>query len=62
LIEFIQKLSELLPDVEIVKLDERFTSSLAQKSILDSGVSRKKRREEKGWSMLLQPLFYYRII
>ena len=44
---FIKKLKKELPGVEIVTLDERFTSQLAQQSIMASGVSR-KRRQEKG--------------
>jgi putative holliday junction resolvase len=45
--QFISRLHKILPDVEVVRLDERFTSSMAQQSILHSGVS-KKRRQEKG--------------
>ncbi|TVQ13628.1 MAG: Holliday junction resolvase RuvX [Balneolaceae bacterium] len=45
--KFIKKLKKELPGVEIVTLDERFTSHLAQQSIAASGVSR-KRRQEKG--------------
>lgn len=45
--QFIGKLKKLLPDVEIIKLDERFTTAMAQQSIIESGVSR-KRRQDKG--------------
>jgi putative holliday junction resolvase len=33
-------------DIEIVFFDERFTSSLAQENLIQSGISKKKRREK----------------
>ncbi|MCX6166082.1 MAG: Holliday junction resolvase RuvX, partial [Ignavibacteriae bacterium] len=33
-------------EVEIVFFDERFTSSLAQENLIQSGISKKKRREK----------------
>ena len=48
--EFCNKLmticSQRKLDVEIVFLDERFTSSLAQHNISESGLSKKKRRDK----------------
>ncbi len=44
---FIGELKKQFPDIEVVTLDERFTSVMAQQAILDSGVS-KKRRQQKG--------------
>lgn len=44
---FIGELKKQFPDIGIVTLDERFTSVMAQKAILDSGVP-KKRRQQKG--------------
>jgi putative holliday junction resolvase len=44
---FIDQLRKELHGVVIEKLDERFTSMMAQQSIIASGVSR-KRRQEKG--------------
>lgn len=35
-----------LPNLEIVRYDERYTSVLAQKAILESGVTKMKRREK----------------
>lgn len=43
---FINRLNNKFPDLEIIKLDERFTSEIAKQSILDSGRSKKKRREK----------------
>ncbi len=44
---FIGELKKQFPDIEVVTLDERFTSVMAQQAILDSGVSKKK-RQQKG--------------
>jgi putative Holliday junction resolvase len=34
-------------DLEIVMLDERFTSKMAKQSLIDGGVSKKKRRQKE---------------
>lgn len=44
---FIQLLNSRFPTLDAVPFDERLTSVMAQRTILDSGVS-KKRRQEKG--------------
>ena len=44
---FIQTLTARFPTLSAVPFDERLTSVMAQRTILDSGVS-KKRRQEKG--------------
>ncbi|MBW6492264.1 MAG: Holliday junction resolvase RuvX [Lentimicrobium sp.] len=43
---FVRLLAKSFPDVKIVRIDERFTSKMAQKTILDSG-ARKKERQNK---------------
>jgi putative holliday junction resolvase len=47
---FCEELKSLLlkkdRDIEIVFFDERFTSSLAQENLIQSGLSKKKRREK----------------
>jgi putative Holliday junction resolvase len=43
---FINKLSQKYSDIIIDSLDERFTSKIAKKAILDSGVNKKKRRNK----------------
>ena len=45
---FLNRLYKLYPDVPIELVDERFTSVLAHQAILDSGVGKQRRREDKG--------------
>lgn len=42
----IRRIRSKLPELEIVRYDERYTSVLAQKAILESGVTKMKRREK----------------
>lgn len=44
---FVKKLRQTFPDKEIVFMDERFTSVLAHKAMLDGGL-RKKARQDKA--------------
>ncbi len=46
-IKFIAKLENQFPDIPIHKIDERFTSSKARQVMLESGISKKKRREKE---------------
>lgn len=43
--KFQNRLQGAIPKISIVRLDERFTSRMAEQSILASGAGRKKRRE-----------------
>ena len=43
---FILKLKELFPEIPIERQDERFTSKLAQRSLIESGISKKRRRDK----------------
>jgi len=43
---FINKLNQLYPKIVINSIDERFTSLIAKKTILSSGVSKKRRRDK----------------
>ncbi len=45
---FLNRLHKLLPDLPIELVDERFTSVLAHQAILESGVGKQRRREDKG--------------
>jgi putative Holliday junction resolvase len=45
--EFVKRL-KMKTDVEIVMLDERFTSVMAQRSILAMGTKKKQRQNNKG--------------
>lgn len=46
ILEIIKKLRKAFPKLPIVRQDERFTSMIAQKSLLQSGHKKKKRREK----------------
>lgn len=43
---FIKQLTKLFPDIPIYRMDERFTSKMASKAILDSGVNKKGRSDK----------------
>lgn len=45
---FVIRLKKSLPDHEIIYHDERFTSTLASRTILDAGVKKMERRNNKG--------------
>ena len=44
---FIKELEKLFPDIEIKRVDERFTSKMAFKTMIDSGL-RKNQRKNKA--------------
>lgn len=44
---FVEQLKNLFPDKTIARVDERFTSKIAFRSMIDSGL-RKKERRDKG--------------
>lgn len=44
---FIRNLQKCLPTIEIQRLDERFTSKIAFQSMIDSGLSKKKRSQKE---------------
>lgn len=46
--QFVNRWKKLHPDVPIEYYDERFTSVLAHRAILESGIGKKVRRENKG--------------
>lgn len=43
---FVLELGKKYPDKKIVRIDERFTSKIATKAILDSGAKKKQRRNK----------------
>lgn len=45
---FMNRLKKLKPELPIELVDERFTSVLANQVILQSGVGKQRRREDKG--------------
>lgn len=44
---FVQKIGVQFPNIEIVRIDERFTSKIAFQSMIDGGL-KKKQRQNKG--------------
>ncbi|MCH2451396.1 MAG: Holliday junction resolvase RuvX [Gracilimonas sp.] len=43
---FIKKLRNSFPDIEIVKVDERYTSTQARTLMVEAGIPQKKRKEK----------------
>jgi putative Holliday junction resolvase len=43
---FIRRLIKLFPEKQVYRVDERFTSSMATQSIIDSGVKKKGRQDK----------------
>lgn len=46
--QFVNRWRKAMPNIPIEYYDERFTSVLAQRVIIDSGIGKKARRENKG--------------
>jgi putative Holliday junction resolvase len=44
--KFIKKLRNSFPDIEIVKIDERYTSNQARTLMVEAGIPQKKRKEK----------------
>ncbi len=47
-IVFSEKLKKIIPQIPVDFYDERFTSVLAHQAILDSGIGKKRRQNDKG--------------
>lgn len=45
---FVNRLRKVLPDIPVEFYDERFTSVLAQRAIIEGGVRKSERRNNKG--------------
>jgi putative Holliday junction resolvase len=43
---FIRKLNRLFPEIPVNKVDERFTSGMALKTMIEGGVKKKERRDK----------------
>lgn len=44
--KFVDKLSGLYPQIQIVRIDERFTSKIAFQTMIDSGLKKKQRQNK----------------
>jgi len=43
---FVERLKRMIPDIPVEYVDERFTSVLAHKAMLDGGLKKKKRQDK----------------
>ena len=44
--KFLEKLTKEIPDIPIVRIDERFTSKMAFQTMIDSGLKKKQRQNK----------------
>lgn len=63
--EFVEALKTEIPELPIVRVDERFTSKIAFQSMIDSGVKKKDRRKKElldqvSATVILQSYLYNR--
>jgi putative holliday junction resolvase len=61
--EFLVKFEEKFPQMEVKRVDERFTSKMAVRTMIDSGLSKKKRKDkalldEISATIILQTYLY----
>ena len=45
---FLKQLEKAIPNIPVTRVDERFTSTLAQRTIIEAGIGKQRRREDKG--------------
>jgi len=48
IIPFVKKLKKEFPDKEVVMIDERFTSVIAQQAMIDGGMKKKNRQKKEN--------------
>lgn len=65
IVNFIKKLTKSFPQIPIVRVDERFTSKMAFQTMIDSGLTKKQRRDkalidEISATIILQSYLYNR--
>lgn len=63
IIPFLEKLKKTFPKIPIERVDERFTSKMAFQTMIDSGLSKKKRKnkalvDEISATLILQSYLY----
>jgi len=44
---FVEKLTKAYPDIQIKRIDERFTSKMAVQTLIDSGIKKMERRNKE---------------
>lgn len=65
IIPFLDKLKKTFPKIPVERVDERFTSKMAFQTMIDSGLSRKRRKnkalvDEISATLILQSYLYSR--
>ena len=45
---FLKQLEKSITNIPVTMVDERFTSTLAQRTIIEAGIGKQRRREDKG--------------
>lgn len=63
ILEFLEKFRNKFPEMEVKRVDERFTSKMAVRTMIDSGMSKKKRKDkalldEISATIILQTYLY----
>ena len=63
--DFLEKLSKTYPKIPIKRIDERFTSKIAQQSMIESGLKKNQRKnkallDEISATLILQSYLYYK--
>jgi putative Holliday junction resolvase len=63
IIPFLKKLQKAIPNIPFKRVDERFTSKMAFQTMIDSGLSKKKRKnkalvDEISATLILQSYLY----
>lgn len=61
--KFLKKFSEVFPDIEVKRVDERYTSKMAFQTMIDSGLKKKQRQnkalvDEISATIILQEFLY----
>ena len=64
---FVNKFSKIFPEMKVERIDERFTSKMAMSSMIQSGMSKKKRQnkallDEISATIILQDYLNYKRI
>ncbi|WP_250432769.1 Holliday junction resolvase RuvX [Hanstruepera flava] len=64
IVPFLKKLETVIPDIPVKRVDERFTSKMAFQTMIDSGLSKKKRQnkslvDEISATLILQSYLHY---
>ncbi|QNM86051.1 Holliday junction resolvase RuvX [Polaribacter pectinis] len=63
ILPFLKKLEKQIPQIPIIRIDERFTSKMAFQTMIDSGMKKKQRRnkamvDEISATIILQSYLY----